>query len=121
MRINVSYKYMESSTLIDNILDKNFKKIERRIKMFKRDDPIHISVHLERNPHKEQYFCRTHLYLPSSKVLNSEEKGATSAVAINKAFSAITKQLDKLKHRLERHLNRMPQKKIAEPDYYDEE
>ncbi|MBN3040420.1 MAG: HPF/RaiA family ribosome-associated protein [Candidatus Omnitrophica bacterium] len=102
MRIDVSFKYLEKSDFITNVLDNNFRKIERRIKIFHRDDPIHISVHLEKNPHKDQFFCRSHLYLPSSKVLVADEKGQNVSLAVNKAFSALTKQLDKEKHKWEK-------------------
>ncbi len=99
MRVDLSFKYLERSEFIDNILENGLKKIERRVKMFKRDDPIHISVHVEKNPHKEQYFCRSHIYLPSSKVLVADEKGDSVSVAINKAFAALGKQLDREKYK----------------------
>lgn len=105
MRVDISFKYMEKSEFIDNVLEKNVKKIGRRIKIFRNDDSIHLSVHLEKNPHREQYFCRTHIYLPS-KVLNVEEKAERLTLAINKAFSALSKQLDKLKCKLESHLRK---------------
>ena len=103
MRIDISFKYLESSEFVDNILDNNLKKIERRVQMFKKQSPIHISVHVEKNPHKEQYFCRSHLYLPSLRVLAVDEKARNASLAINKTFSALTKQLDKVKYKLESH------------------
>ena len=102
MRIDISYKYLEESEYIDNVLDNNFKKLERRLKIFRRDDPIHISIHIEKNPHKEQFFCRSHIYLPTSKVIAADEKGANSSLAINKTFAALVKQLDKEKHKWEK-------------------
>ncbi|UCC95729.1 MAG: HPF/RaiA family ribosome-associated protein [Candidatus Omnitrophota bacterium] len=105
MRVDVSFKHLARSEFIDNVIDKNLKKVERRIKIFRRDDPIHISIHVEKNPNREQYFCRTHIYLPS-KVLVVDERGTNSSMAINKAFSAISKQLDKFKHKMERHLRK---------------
>lgn len=109
MRVDISFKYLERSEFIDNVLDKNMQKIERRIKMFKSDDPVHISTHIEKNPHKEQFFCRTQVYLPS-KVLRVEEKGANFSIAINKCFAAIVKQLDKFKYKLEGHLGKRKEK-----------
>ena len=102
MRIETSFKYMERSEFIDNILDGSFKKIARRVQIFKKDDPVHVSVHIEKNPHKEQYFCRSHVYLPSSKVLVADEKGSNASIAINKAFSALNRQLGKVKYVLEK-------------------
>lgn len=104
MRIDVSYKYLESSDLIENILDKNIQKIERKVQMFKKDSPVHVSIHLEKNPHREQYFCRTQVYLPS-KVLTAAGNG-NIATAVNNTFSALNKQLEKMKFTLERHLGR---------------
>jgi len=101
MRTDISFKYLEKSEYIDTVLDNNFKKIERRVKIFRDDAPIHISVHIEKNPHKEQYFCRSHVYLPSSKVIAATEKGSNSSIAINKAFSALNRQLGKEKYKLE--------------------
>jgi ribosomal subunit interface protein len=105
MRVDVSFKYLEETGFINNILEKNFKRIERRIKIFRRDDPIHISVHLEKNPHREHYSCRTYIYLPS-KVIKATRMGNNSTSTINKTFSALSKQLDRLKHRLEKHLRK---------------
>ena len=102
MRIDISFKYLERSNFINKALDSNLKKIERRIRMFRRNDPIHISVHVEKNPHKEQYFCRSHIYLPSSKVLVVGEKAKEVTLAINKTFSALLRQLDKVKQRRQR-------------------
>jgi len=97
MRVDLSLKYVDKSDFIDNVLDNNLRKIERRVKIFKRQDPIHISVHIEKNPHKDQFFCRSHIYLPTSKVLAADEKGSNSSIAINKAFSALSRQLNKEK------------------------
>jgi len=114
MRIDVSFKYLEKSEFIDNALEKNIKKIERRVKMFRRDDPIHVSLHVEKNPHREQFFCRANIYLPS-KVLTAEEKETRPTLAINKTFSALSKQLDKLKYMRERHV-RKKRKKFEEEE-----
>lgn len=99
MRVDVSFKYVQGSEFIDNVLENNLRKIKRRVKIFKRDDPIHLSIHIEKNPHREQYFCRSHIYLPSSKVLVADERAENSSLAINKAFAALSRQLDKEKHK----------------------
>ncbi|MBD3264744.1 MAG: hypothetical protein GF375_06550 [Candidatus Omnitrophica bacterium] len=107
MRVDVSFKYLEQSDFISNILENNLKKIERRLKIFrKKGDPVHLSLHIEKNPHKEQYFCRSCLYLPSNKVLVADEKGRKASIAINKAFSALSRQLVKVKYKMEKHLQK---------------
>ncbi|NQT27970.1 MAG: HPF/RaiA family ribosome-associated protein [Candidatus Omnitrophica bacterium] len=112
MRVEVSFKYLEKSDFMDNILEHNFKKLKRRIQIFRRSDPIHLSVHIEKNPHKDQFFCRSHLYLPISKVLVVDEKARSSSLAINKAFSALSRQLNKEKHKWKsqrRRVNKEPE------------
>jgi len=106
MKVDVSLKYLEKSEFVSNILDKGVSKIERRVQIFKKDDPIHVSVTVEKNPHKEEYFCRSHVYLPN-KVLAAQEKGAKLAIAVNKTFDALSKQLGKVKDKVE-HLRRRP-------------
>ena len=113
MRVDVSFKYLEKSDFINNVLENNFKKMRRRIQIFRRNDPIHISVHIEKNPHKEQFFCRSHLYLPTSKVLVADEKARNSSLAINKAFSALSKQLDKEKYKWQKQRRRVRPKPEA--------
>lgn len=105
MRINVSLKYLEKNALIDDIIDKNLAKIERRVLLYRNNDPIHVSVHIEKNPHKEQYYCKTHVYLPA-RVLHTDGRGATIAVAVRIAFSALARQLTKVKSRVEKHLRK---------------
>jgi ribosomal subunit interface protein len=107
MRVDVSFKYIEKSDFIKNVLDNNLQKIQRRVKIFRRSDPIHISIHVEKNPHKDQFFCRSHIYLPTSKVIAADEKGRNSSIAINKTFAALAKQLDKEKHKWDKR-RRMP-------------
>ena len=110
MRVDVSFKYLKKSDFINNVLENNFKKMKRRIQIFRQNDPIHISVHIEKNPHKHQFFCRSHLYLPTSKVLVADEKARSSSLAINKAFSALSRQLDKEKHKWHSQRRRPKQK-----------
>lgn len=112
MRVDVSFKYLKKSDFITNVLENNFRKMKRRIQIFSREDPIHMSVHIEKNPHKEQFFCRSHIYLPTSKVLVADEKAGDSSLAINKAFSALSRQLDKEKNK--RHNKRRRAKKSSE-------
>lgn len=105
MRVDVSFKNLEKSEFLDNVLDHDLEKIEKRVKLFRKDSPIHIVVHLEKSPHREEYMCSAHIYLPQH-VLRADEKKDSAPLAINKTFAALSKQLDKLKHKIETHLNR---------------
>ncbi len=105
MRVDVSYKRIKKNAVIESTIEKDVQKIERRVKLFKKDSPIHLSLHLEKNPHKEQYFCWTQLYLPF-RVLKGHRVNTNICTAINDCTAAILKQLDKVKHKLETHLRK---------------
>lgn len=105
MRVDVTYKNLEKSELLESVIDKDLEKIGRRIQMFRESDPIHITIHLERSQHREEYLCNSHIYLPKH-VLRADSRESNVATAINKAFAALAKQLDKLKHKVEKHLSR---------------
>jgi ribosome-associated translation inhibitor RaiA len=100
MRVDVSYKYMEKSGIVEDIIDKNLDKISRRIAVFKHDDPIHVSLHLEKNPNKQQFFCRSTVYLPS-KVLHVQETSSDISKVITKTFGVLSRQMAKLKFKVE--------------------
>lgn len=105
MRVDVSFKNLEKSEVLERTIEKNVEKVKRRVKLFKNEDPIHMALHLEKNPHKEQYICRVNLYLPF-KVLKAQHTSTNTFGALNTTFSALLKQLDKLKHKLETHLRK---------------
>ncbi|MFA5271778.1 MAG: ribosome-associated translation inhibitor RaiA [Candidatus Omnitrophota bacterium] len=107
MRVDVSFKNLENSEFIQNVLDKDLEKIERRVQIFRKEDPIHVAVTLEKSPHREEYTCNAHIYLPQH-VLKAGEKDKRASSAINSTFSALSKQLDKLKYKIETHLQRKP-------------
>jgi ribosomal subunit interface protein len=102
---------MEKSELINNILDKDIEKIERRIQMFRDNDSVHLSVHIEKNPHREQYFCRAHLYMPS-RIVKADSCSSKFSKTINQSFAALSRQLGKIKYKVERHLRK--QKKTGQ-------
>lgn len=105
MRIDVSFKHLKKSPFLEGVIDKNIGRIERHVRLFKSDEAIHLSLHLEKNPHRDDYFCWANMYLPY-KVIKAQTRKASPTVAINDCFSAMLKQLDKFKDKLERHLSR---------------
>lgn len=106
MKVEISFKYLERSKFIDNVLDNNMKKIRRKLQIFKNDDPVHISIHIEKNPHKEEYYCRSHIYLPKVRTIVANETSRKETVAINKSFRALSRQLEKIKVKIEKHLQK---------------
>ena len=95
MKIDISFKNLSKSNLIDEILEKNLSKIEKRLKNFDKD-LVHISIHLEKNPNHNEYFCNTCIYLPS-KVIKAQTKELDLIKCIDKNFLNLIRQFDKLK------------------------
>ena len=89
--------------MLEEIVYRNIEKIERKVEKFKKDSSIHLSVHIEKNPHREQFFCWATLYMPM-KVLTSRADSFEINSALAKIFSALSKQLDKVKYKVEKHL-----------------
>ncbi|MCF7917065.1 MAG: HPF/RaiA family ribosome-associated protein [Candidatus Omnitrophica bacterium] len=106
MKEEISFKYLEKSKFVENVLESNLGKLKRKLQIFKNDDPVHISLHIEKNPHKEEYYCRSHVYLPKAKTIVANEKSRTATAAINKSFRALNRQLTKIKTKIERHLQK---------------
>ncbi|MCM8787135.1 MAG: HPF/RaiA family ribosome-associated protein [Candidatus Omnitrophica bacterium] len=113
MKVDVSYKYMEDSKLLEEILDKNISKIDKRLSRFAKYDTIHTSIHIEKNPHRNQYFCRSHIYLPS-RVIKAETNSNDAIKAINLNFTALIRQLSKLKYKLVKHLSLHKDKRLEQ-------
>ncbi len=102
MRVDTSFKNMEKNNVLEATIEKDLTKLEGRLDLFKNKDPIHVSLHLEKNPHKEQYLCWINLYMPF-KVLKSHCSGGNTCTVINNSFAALLKQLDKFRQKLENH------------------
>lgn len=105
MRVDVSFKGMKSSEYLENIISKDVGKVKKRMKILQKDDPVHLSLHIEKNPHREEYFSWAVLYLPK-KVLKAQQKAFETSIAVNKVVKALLKQIDKYKLTLEKHLNK---------------
>lgn len=106
MRVDISFKYLQNNKIFEQVVDKNIKRLKRKLKMFKDDSPIHISGYIEKNPHREEYFAHLKVYLPSAHVLRADVREKDSLSVINKCFDALNRQLEKLKIRLEKHLRK---------------
>lgn len=106
MKTEISFKFLESSEFVDKVLENNLNRIKRKLKIIHRDDPVHLSVHIEKNPHKEEYYCRAHVYLPKAKTVVASEKSRRETEAINKSFRALSRQLVKIKTKNERQVQR---------------
>ena len=111
MRVDVSLKNMKSSSILEEGIQKNIDKVSKRLKGVKKDSAVHISVHIEKNPHKEQFFCWVTVYLPT-KVLTAKRAGGEIFTIINNVFLALLKQMEKVKYKIERHLVKKKRKSL---------
>ena len=109
MQVDVTYKNLEASALIEDAVDKNIEKLERRIKMFRDDESIHLAVNLEKSLHRNEYYCNAHIHLPGH-MLKIQGKADSAEKVIHKGFEALSKQLDKLKYKVEKHLQKKSKK-----------
>lgn len=98
MKVDISFKNLNKSELIDNILDKNLTKIKNRIKNFN-EDSVRLSIHLEKNQNHNEYFCNTCLYIPK-RVLKASTTDFDLIKSIDKNFSILVRHLDKLKSKV---------------------
>ncbi|MFC1514981.1 HPF/RaiA family ribosome-associated protein [Candidatus Omnitrophota bacterium] len=105
MRVDISFKNMKSSDYLDNAISKDVDRIQRRTRIFKKDDAVHLSLHLEKNYHREQYFAWANLYMPR-KVIRVQQQAPEASLAVNKVSHALIRQIDKYKVVVEKHLRR---------------
>ena len=105
MRIDISFKNITSTKVLQGIVEKDVAKVKRRTRMFKTDEAIHLVISAEKNPHKELFSVSLKLFLPR-KIIKVEEENKNLPKAFSEAFSALVKQIDKYKHMLEKHLGK---------------
>jgi len=102
MRTDLTLKNVQKTSVLEEAIKKNMNKVEKRLKKLK-GDSAHLSIHIEKNPHKEQYFCWMNLYLASKEIF-VKEKLDSMLGCVTKAFLSLIKQIDKYKYKVERHL-----------------
>lgn len=108
MRTEISLKNINRTESLVQAIEDDADKVAGRLRRLK-EESSHLSVHVEKNPHKEQYYCWLNLYLPS-KVIHVRETMSTLSKATTKAFHALLIQVDKYKYKVERHLQKRSKK-----------
>ena len=48
MRTDISFKNMDSSEYLNNAISKNVERLKNRLKIFRNDDALHLSLHIEK-------------------------------------------------------------------------
>jgi len=120
MRTELSLKHINRTESLAQDILSDAEKVAGRLRHLK-EESSHLSVHIEKNPHKDQYYCWLNLYLPS-KVIHVRETMSTLSKATTKAFHSMLIQVDKYKCKIERHLQKSSRKKrLPEEDDLTEE
>jgi len=74
------------------------QKILRMVRNTKYEETIHLNGHIEKNPHKEEYYCWMNLYFPR-KVFHVKQKASDALTALKnscgKLFFMVKKHKDK--------------------------
>ncbi len=104
MRTEMTLKKVVRNELFDETVAMNEEKVEKRLKRLK-EESAHLSIHVEKNPHKEEFYCGLNLFLPS-KVIHIQERYHTLEGCVTDSFSRLLIQIDKYKHKIERHLQK---------------
>jgi ribosome-associated translation inhibitor RaiA len=104
MRTDLTIKNVTRNEHFDEVLSVHEEKVIKRLKRLK-EELAHLSVHAEKNPHKEEFYCSLNLFLPA-KVIHIREKHHTLEGCVVDSFSRLLIQIDKYKHKIEKHLQK---------------
>jgi len=94
----------------DDFLIKNFPKNEilldefqtqkdkllRMVRNKKAEEVAHLNGHMEKNPHKEEYYCWLNFYIPR-KVFHVRERGADAFTSLKNASGKLSRMVTKHK------------------------
>ncbi len=100
MRQEVFYKNLEPAFSIKNYLERQIKRIERRILKFP-EDQVFLHVTLEKHPRKEEYVALFTLSLPKRQ-LHAEEQGKNLRHILKEVCGDLIEQLEGVKSKLRR-------------------
>ncbi len=98
MREDFLIKNFPRSPILEEEFNSQKEKIFDFFKKIRNTEALHISCHMEKNPHKEEYFCWINFYLPR-KVLHVKEKGSDALVSLKKAFNTLKNNVRKYKEK----------------------
>lgn len=98
MKINISYRHVESPQAIESALERHGAKIEKLLKCY---DPDLVQLHggFEKQPHKSGYIFSANLSLPTG-TLHANGHGPDPAKSARKAFVELEAQIKKHQSRL---------------------
>jgi ribosomal subunit interface protein len=98
MKINISYRHVESPQAVESALERHLAKIEKLLKSY---DPDVVQLHggFDKQPHKAEYIFSANLSLPTG-TLHANGKGPDPAKGARKAFVELETQIKRHQSRL---------------------
>lgn len=98
MKINVSYRHIESLQAFESALNHHLSKIEKLLKSYQ-PDLVQFHGGFEKQPHRPEYIFSANLSLPTG-TLHANGEGPDAARSARKAFLELEKQIKKHQARL---------------------
>jgi ribosomal subunit interface protein len=98
MKINISYRHIESTQAIESALNRHLSKIQKLLKSYQ-PDLVQLHGGFEKQPHRAEYIFSANLSLPTG-TLHANGEGPDAATSTRKAFVELEKQIKKHQARL---------------------
>jgi ribosomal subunit interface protein len=98
MKINISYRHVESPQAVEAALERHLAKITKLLKSYQ-PDLVQFHGGFEKQPHKAEYIFSANLSLPTG-TLHATGNGPDAAASARKAFAELQAQIKKHQARL---------------------
>ena len=98
MKINISYRHVESPQAVETALERQLAKITKLLKSYQ-PDLVQFHGGFEKQPHKPEYIFSANLSLPTG-TLHATGNGPDAAASARKAFAELQAQIKKHQARL---------------------
>ena len=96
MKFDFLVKNFPKMPLLEEEFDKQKEKILKLFRNHSKKETIHISCHMEKNPHRQEYFTWINFYFPH-KVFHVKEKASDALTSLKKSFSSLYMKIKKQK------------------------
>jgi ribosome-associated translation inhibitor RaiA len=98
MKINISYRHVESPQAVEATLERQLAKITKLLKSYQ-PDLVQFHGGFEKLPHKPEYIFSASLFLPTG-TLHATGNGPDSGASARNAFAELEAQIKKHQARL---------------------
>lgn len=89
--------FPKSDVLLDEFQTQK-EKLFRMVHNTRFESSVHFNGHMEKNPHKEEYYCWLNFYFPG-KVFHVKQKGSDAYTALKNASGKLSFIVKKYKHK----------------------